>query len=139
MMAFVEKRAGEIARRTGAAVLVVHHENAKGNMRGSSSLRGSFDAVLRVERHSADADASRSAIAEKVKDDTEGALFDFKLRKVELGTDNDGLPVTSCVLATSAPTSKAAPDKENEAQKTLREALEAAGGSRQGGGPSAYA
>lgn len=126
MMAFVEKRAGEIARRTGGAVVVVHHENKQGGLRGSSSLRGAFDAMLRVERFSQDADAGRRVVAEKVKDDDEGPLFDFKLRVVELGRDNDDLPVTSCVLETSAPTAKATPTKETEGQKALREALEAA-------------
>ena len=86
MMAFVEGRVGAIIRETGAAVVVVHHTNKQGTERGSSSLKAGEDFTLRVERKG----DLRSLVAEKVKDDAEGPLFDFRLEMVELGADCHG-------------------------------------------------
>ena len=98
MMHFVEQRAGVIQRMTGAAVLVVHHSGKNGNIRGSSALYAAADCVLRVERSG----RARTLIAEKVKDGEEGPLFSYDLKPVVLGRDEDGLPVTSCIVEIGA-------------------------------------
>lgn len=95
MMAFVEHRVGKLQHDTGAAVLVVHHSNKNGDMRGSSSLLGAAEVVLRCEK---DKSGRRSLFAEKVKDGEEGHQFDYSLKVIQLGDDADGEPVTSAVV-----------------------------------------
>ena len=89
MTAFIERRASEIARTTGAAVLVVHHpgkDNAKG-MRGSTALFAACDCVIKISKRDG---GGGEALIEKVKDGEVGPLFAYRLRQVDLGTDADG-------------------------------------------------
>ena len=124
MMAFAEGRAAEIARQTGAAVLVAHHPNAQGRMRGSTSLPGAFDVILRIDRE-AQADR-RTLVAEKVKDGKEGPLFDFELPVVELGTYKDGKPVTSCTVRKLPLQAKAdKPAQGTKGERVLQRAFDA--------------
>lgn len=116
MMHFVEQRAGAIQRATGAAVLVVHHSGKNGNIRGSSALYAAAECVLRVERDG----RARTLIAEKVKDGEEGPLFAFGLKPIILGRDEDGLPVTSCVVEIGAS------EKQRKAEGVALEILTAA-------------
>ena len=97
MSNFCEWRAGEISRLTGAAVFVVHHANKGGTFRGSSAGIGAADFILKCTRDEKERDR-RTLIAEKVKDDTDGPLFDFALKIVSMGRDADGDAVTSCVV-----------------------------------------
>lgn len=99
MMAFLEHRAQVIAQETGAAVLIVHHTNKRGEERGSGSLRAGVEFALRVDR---DGDR-RTVTGEKVKDGVEGKLYDFRLEQVALGTDADGDEITSCTVKKSDP------------------------------------
>lgn len=95
MAAFIG-RVSSIARETGAAVLVVHHpgkDDARG-MRGSTALFAACDAVIKV---TANGDL-REVATEKVKDGVIGPLFSYRLKQVELGIDDDGDPITSCVV-----------------------------------------
>jgi hypothetical protein len=83
---------------TGAAVLIIHHsgkDEAKG-MRGHSALLGALDAELMVEVMD---DKSRVLRTGKVRDgDGYTDLHAFNLRRVELGLDDEGDPVTTCVV-----------------------------------------
>lgn len=98
MMGFVERRVGEIIRKTGAAVLVVHHpgKDSGRGMRGSTALFAASDTVLRIEQRSKSRD--RTLIVEKSKDGEEGPLLKFQLTRVTLDTDDDGDPITSCTI-----------------------------------------
>lgn len=97
MAHFVEQRQGAIARTAGAAVLVVHHENKAGGIRGSSVNFASQDFVLHVERTDQKGGV-RQVTIEKSKDGTEGPLFSFMLSEHELGIDADGDRITSCTV-----------------------------------------
>jgi len=80
----------------GGMALVVHHhgkDTAKG-MRGWSGLHGAMDAVIEVLR---DGD-SRSWTTTKAKDGEDGKTHPFRLEVVQVGTDEDGDPETSCVV-----------------------------------------
>lgn len=93
MSAFVERRVAEIQRKTGAAVMVVHHagKDATRGPRGSTVLFAACDCVLKVtEDHRVE--------LEKVKDGELGPWFSFRLRPVTLGQDEDGDTITSCVV-----------------------------------------
>lgn len=95
MSAFCEKRQGYIARETDSCVLTVHHAGKSGDYRGHTSQKAADDLVLRVERG--------KVTAEKVKDGKDGPLFNFNLELVNLGTDDDGAAVTTCVVEKCRP------------------------------------
>jgi hypothetical protein len=95
MMLYLEKRAGEIARKTGAAVLTLHHPNKGGDLRGSTAIPAGLDVILQIK--------GRSLVVEKNKDDVEGPMFDFELEPVTLACDARGRAITSCVVRASPP------------------------------------
>lgn len=88
--------AKQLQTLVGGLVLLVHHtgKDASKGLRGHSSLHAALDAAIEVRR---DGDRREWLIA-KSKDGEDGATHPFKLDVVELGTDEDGEPVTSCVI-----------------------------------------
>jgi hypothetical protein len=99
MTAFV-KNVDRIRHATGAHVMIVHHtgkDTAKG-ARGHSSLRAATDTEIEI---SVGDDGIRSATVQKQRDHAGGEAFHFILTGIELGTDQDGDPVRSCVLTKS--------------------------------------
>lgn len=92
--------ASMIQERTGWGVCPIHHSGkdiTKG-MRGSNALLGGLDTVMQVARH--DLDRSIRVIRlekQRDEDDNDAGIY-TKLEIVELGTDRDGDPVTTCVL-----------------------------------------
>ncbi|MFP5402589.1 MAG: AAA family ATPase [Gammaproteobacteria bacterium] len=81
----------------GGLVLAVHHagKDASKGLRGHSSLLGALDAALEVSR----TDDRREWKSAKSKDGRDGEAHPFRLEVVELETDDEGEPVTSCVVA----------------------------------------
>jgi hypothetical protein len=85
-----------IRRETSAHVCLVHHagkDSARG-MRGHSSLLGAVDVALEVKRDG----QSRSFRVAKSKDGRDGDEHAFALEVVELGLDDDGDPITTCIV-----------------------------------------
>ena len=80
----------------GGLVILVHHtgKDASKGLRGHSSLHAALDAAIELRR---DGDRREWLIA-KSKDGEDGITHPFKLDVVELGTDEDGEPITSCVV-----------------------------------------
>jgi hypothetical protein len=88
--------ADHIRAETGAALAFVHHagkDPSKG-ARGSSALRAAADTELLVEGTS----GTRTLTVTKQRDLEPAPPMGFDLETVELGTDEDGEPVTSCVV-----------------------------------------
>lgn len=86
-----------IHRATGALIVLVAHsgKDASRGVRGWSGLRGAADAQIEIVR----AGDTRSAIIDKQKDGGgERDEFAFRLNTVEIGEDQDGDTLTSCVL-----------------------------------------
>jgi len=81
----------------GGLVLAVHHtgKDATKGLRGHSSLLGALDAAIEVTR----TDDRREWRTAKSKDGSDGDAHPFRLEVVELEADEDGEPVTSCVVA----------------------------------------
>jgi hypothetical protein len=79
------------------AVIVIHHSGIKTDRpRGHTSLAGANDAQIAVER---DEDAGViTAKVEHMKDGEVGATIFSRLESVALGTDDEGDPITSCVV-----------------------------------------
>ena len=80
----------------GGLVILVHHtgKDASKGLRGHSSLHAALDAAIEVRRDG----GRREWLIAKSKDGEDGEAHPFKLDIVELGTDEDGEPITSCVL-----------------------------------------
>ena len=83
-------------RLTGAIVVLVHHsgKDASKGARGSVALRGAADVEIEVVRTA----QYRAATVTKMKDGTDGQEYQFKLTDVAIGQDEDGEPITSCVV-----------------------------------------
>ena len=85
-----------IQRETEGLVMIVHHtgkDETKG-LRGHSSLLAALDFSIVVTR----GEETRSWRSDKIKDGPDDKEFFFALKTVELGEDEDGDPLTSCVV-----------------------------------------
>ena len=88
--------ARRIIAETGASVILVHHsaKDSTRGMRGHSSLLGASDVVIEVKKEH----AMRSFTVTKCKEGPDGVSRYFDLRSMTLRHDQDGDPVTSCVV-----------------------------------------
>lgn len=80
----------------GGLVLLVSHtgKDVTKGLRGHSSLHAALDCAVEVRR---DGDRREWQIA-KAKDGDDGEAHPFRLDVVEVGEDDDGEPVTSCIV-----------------------------------------
>jgi AAA domain-containing protein len=80
----------------GCAVLIVHHCGINDSRpRGHTSLTGAADAQIAVRR---DINGNLGVTVEFMKDGEAGQTITSKLESVEVGTDEDGEAITSCVV-----------------------------------------
>lgn len=88
-----------LQQMTGGLVLLIGHpgKDANKGLRGHSSVYAALDVVIEVSRTG----DSREWKIQKLKDGQDGKAHPFRLKVVDLGGDEDGNPITSCVLATS--------------------------------------
>ena len=120
-----------IAARLGCVIILVHHagKNASAGLRGSSNARAGADFALML---ACDRDEITGLTANhflhlaKSRDAPEGPIAAIKSEPVQIGTREDGSPITSLVL--DFDTEGRAPPKKAKASKTdrpFREAFEA--------------
>lgn len=85
-----------LQRLTAGLVVLVHHtgKDASKGMRGHSSLFAAMDGAIEVTR---DGDRREWRVA-KSKDGQDGEAHPFRLELVNLAPDDEGEPVTSCVV-----------------------------------------
>jgi hypothetical protein len=85
-----------IREECGGLVILIHHtgKDATKGLRGHSSLPAALDSIIEVIR---DGDRRLWRVA-KSKDGEDGAEIGFRLEVLEVGEDEDGDPVTSCVV-----------------------------------------
>lgn len=90
--------AKRIALEANALVVLVHHSGKDTNNgpRGSSAFSSGLDSVIEVKREGKT--NNRSWVVAKVKDGLDGATHNFMLDVVELGYDDDGDIIDSCVI-----------------------------------------
>lgn len=76
-------------------VLLVHHtgKDATKGLRGHSSLYAALDGAIEVSKSG----QRRQWSSSKSKDDVSGDVHPFKLHVVDVGIDDDGEKITSCV------------------------------------------
>jgi hypothetical protein len=95
-MGHILERSKELQGCFGGLLIFVHHlgkDTTKG-MRGHSSLLAALDAAIEATR----AGDRREWSVAKSKDGQDGNSHGFRLESVQLGTDDDGKPITSCVV-----------------------------------------
>jgi hypothetical protein len=119
--------ADAIREAFGCTVAIVHHCGIDGTRpRGSTALTGAVDAQLSVKR-----DASDVIIVEVecMKDGAAGETIASKLKVVEVGKDEDGETISSCVIVPGeAPTaSVSAGPRLTKNQETVFSILHTAG------------
>jgi hypothetical protein len=87
--------ADAISQAFGCLVLIIHHCGIAGDRpRGHSSQTGTCDVQGAVTRQGNDV----RLLIEHMKDGPSGAEFVSCMEQVEVGTDQDGDPMTSCAL-----------------------------------------
>jgi hypothetical protein len=113
-------RAADMVRTTfGCVVIIIHHCGiAGGRPRGHTSLAGADDVQIAVAR---DEQGNITVTVEHMKDGDASAPMGSRLERVELGTDDDGDPITSCVIV---PAEREAIAKPPELPPTAKLALE---------------
>src|SRR5262245_52383583 len=88
--------ADAIREAFNCAVAIVHHCGIDGTRpRGSTALSGAVDAQLAVKRDASDAIVVE---VEFLKDGPSGDIIASKLEVVEVGKDEDGEDITSCII-----------------------------------------
>jgi hypothetical protein len=117
-----------IRSATRAAVLLVHHtgKNESLGSRGSSVLPSAVDVNISV----AQTGETRTVELEKQRDGQTGTICTFRLRVIDLGVDEDGDEVTSCVIEAADAEPKTAKQPKSKlpaaakiALNTLKKAL----------------
>jgi AAA domain len=124
-MALYIRAADAIREAFGCAVIIVHHCGVDDTRpRGHTSLTGAVDAQLAVRR-----DAAENVIVTVEWIGAEGDVIASQLKRVEIGHDVDGDPISSCVVVEAeepaAPTSSQPRLTKN--QETMFSILLAAG------------
>ena len=95
-MAAYIRAADAIREAFDCAVVIVHHCGVDATRpRGHTSLTGAADAQHAVARDAAD---NIVVTVEWMKDGREGDVIVSRLEQADLGTDEDGEPVSSCVI-----------------------------------------
>jgi hypothetical protein len=109
------------------AVVIIHHCGVSGDRpRGHTSLTGAADAQIAVKRDGA---GHVIATVEWMKDGPEGTTIASELKQVEVGLDDDGDKITSCVVvpvedrSAEAATRKPPTPKQQLAIEALAEVL----------------
>lgn len=112
-------RAADLLRIAfGCLVVLVHHCGIVGTRpRGHTSLAGADDVQIAVARAE---DGNITVKVEHMKDGDASAPMASKLERVDLGNDDDGDPITSCVIVPSN-----APPAEAKLPKTQQFAFDA--------------
>lgn len=107
----------KIAGTFDCCVMPVHHRPKDAESkepRGHSSLKGGVDTVVLIE-----AGLTKKATVHKQKDGEDGNVFMFNLKQVEIGVDDDGETVTSCIVEHTKVDNSLPTDPKAAARKRL--------------------
>jgi len=104
-----------IQRETRAAVVLVHHlgKNEARGSRGHNSLPAAVDVEITISK--------RVATITKARDAADGTRFPFGLKVIQLGFDEDGEPIESCVAV--APSDQGLSSQSAMALEALKSAI----------------
>jgi hypothetical protein len=107
-----------LGEATGALIILVHHsgKDAHRGSRGWSGIKAAADAELEVVKHE---NGQREIRITKMKDGDDGLAWGFKLEVIEVGLDDDGEVITSCVAVEAELPKPDADDKPRKGIKKL--------------------
>ena len=107
-----------LGEATGALIILVHHsgKDAHRGSRGWSGIKAAADAELEVIKHE---NGQREIRITKMKDGDDGLSWGFKLEIIEVGLDDDGEVITSCVAIEAELPKPEADDKPRKGVKRL--------------------
>lgn len=95
MSAFIKSVDSLRAAFPGSVAMIIHHtghgEDSRGRGRGSSALRAAMDFEIQC--------GAGMLTFTKMKDSETPEPIEFKLLPVEIGTDQEGEPISSCIVA----------------------------------------
>lgn len=101
-MARFIRAADRVGKAFDCLIAIIHHCGIQGSRpRGHTSLTGADDAQIAVER-----DEQTGVITAKVehqKDGESGAILTSKLERVDVAFDQDGDPISSCIIVAAEP------------------------------------
>lgn len=106
-ISLILQRYDTLRKATGASLWVVGHTNSSGAHRGNEQVVNSFATVSfiktlgdrsGIEMVDLDDRPIREVRIAKVREGQAGMTWRFVLRKVQIGSDEDGDPITSCVI-----------------------------------------
>jgi hypothetical protein len=121
-MAKFIRAADAIRAAFGCAIIIVHHCGVEGSRpRGHTSLIGAADAQIAIERNDA---GLISVTVEFMKDDEPCAPMASRLERVELGDDDEGEVISSCIVAETDEEAAKKPPKLHPMQKLALELLQ---------------
>jgi AAA domain len=138
-MAAYIKAVDAIREAFNCAVIVVHHCGVDGTRpRGHTSLTGAVDAQIAVARDAAD---NIVATLEWMKDGAEGDVIVSRLEQVDLGLDEDGEGITSCIIVPveGGPVRRTTTRRLSDRQRLALDALAECAAERGKAPPIAYA
>ena len=115
------RAAGAIQAAFGCVVIVVHHCGVEGKRpRGHTSLTGACDAQIAVRREQS---GTIVAKLEWAKDGPKGDEIYSRLEAMEVGVDEDGESITSCVIVPAEKINVDVKAKMSDRQKNAVQAL----------------
>lgn len=131
MTAYV-KAADAVRDALGCLVVIVHHCGVDGTRpRGHTALAGAIDVQIAVKKAG---EGLITATVELMKDGPEGTAWSARLETIEVGQDDDGDAIASCVVLAANPKEakgdrpkRKLTDKNRLALEALREAIGTAG------------
>jgi hypothetical protein len=99
-MAAYIRAADALQKAFNCLVVIIHHCGIdESRPRGHSSQTGAVDVQISVKK---DASGIMTTTVELAKDMAEGATLQSRLKVVDLGLDQDGDPITSCVCVSAS-------------------------------------
>ena len=92
----------KLSDTTGALVIGVDHygKDQGAGLRGSSAKRGHVETILAclVDKDRNDKTTNHRLKFEKIRDGEEGRIVPYRLKPVNCGVDEDGDPVSTCII-----------------------------------------
>ena len=118
-MGLALKNARGLREATGAMCLLIHHagKDASKGARGWSGIKAAADVEIEISRE--EESPVRQMRTSKMKDGDDNLRWGFKLDIVDVGIDNDGDVITSCIVIETDAPSPGASDKDRKGAKKV--------------------
>ena len=104
-----------LAEKFQCLIIIIHHcGHNQDRPRGHSSLLGNTDVSIEIKK---DADGAVCSTVEEMRDGPSGAQTRSRLEVVDVIFDDDGNPITSCVIVETGPSNNGHASNSNSKAK----------------------